>query len=130
MSIPSANDASTASPTPQGSGWTTAPPKGRSSLVASGEKTRGCSSSVASRANATTGQSGASTPGTNGRLMTSTSTPATAESPASSRIVASTTELLSTPARRTATTRAAGVQTPPGMYLASIESISAPSASP
>ena len=75
----------------------------------------------------TTGQTGASTPETNGRLAASTITPATAERPASSRIVASTTEVLSTPARRAATTRAAGVQTPPGMYLASIESISAPS---
>ena len=33
-----------------------------------------------------------------------------------------------TPARRAATTRAAGVQTPPGMYFASIETISARSA--
>ena len=67
----------------------------------------------------------ASTPETNGRLAASTITPATAESPASSRIVASTTDVLSTPARRAATTRAAGVQTPPGMYFASIDTISA-----
>ena len=33
-----------------------------------------------------------------------------------------------TPARRAATTRAAGVQIPPGMYFASIETISARSA--
>ena len=82
---------------------------------------------MASTAKPTTGQTGASTPSTKGRLAASTITPATAESPASSRIVARTTEVWSTPARRTATTRAAGVQTPPGMYFASIESISAPS---
>ena len=42
-------------------------------------------------------------------------------------MLASTTEFSVTPARRTATRRAAGVQTPPGTYFASIESISAPS---
>ena len=55
---------------------------------------------------------------------TKTMTPATAEIPASSRIDASTTGVSLTPNRRSATTRAVGVQTPPGMYFASIESIS------
>ena len=55
---------------------------------------------------------------------TKTMTPATAEIPASSRIDASTTGVSLTPKRRSATTRAVGVQTPPGMYFASIESIS------
>ena len=59
---------------------------------------------------------------------TKTPTPASAESPASSRIDASTTGVSLTPNRRSATTRAVGVQMPPGMYLASIESISACSA--
>ena len=59
---------------------------------------------------------------------TKTPTPASAESPASSMIDASTTGVSLTPKRRSATTRAVGVQTPPGMYLASIESISACSA--
>ena len=53
-----------------------------------------------------------------------TPTPESAESPASSRIDASTTGVSLTPKRRSATTRAVGVQTPPGMYFASIESIS------
>ena len=59
---------------------------------------------------------------------TNTATPAIAERPASSAIDPSTSGVLRTPTLRTATTRAAGVQTPPGMYLASIESISARSA--
>ena len=52
-------------------------------------------------------------------------TPATAEIPASRKIDDSTSAVSVTPARRAATTRAAGVQIPPGMYFASIETISA-----
>ena len=75
------------------------------------------------------GASGASTPRTQARLTTSTITPETAESTASSRIEASTGAVSVTPAvLRSATVRAAGVQTPPGTYLASIETISACSA--
>jgi hypothetical protein len=52
--------------------------------------------------------------------------PAIAESPASSRIEVTTTEVRRSPlARRSQKTRAAGVQIPPGMYFASIEAISA-----
>ena len=62
------------------------------------------------------------------RLITKTITPATAEIAASSSIDAVTSAASVTPARRAATTRAAGVHTPPGMYFASIETISARSA--
>ncbi len=48
--------------------------------------------------------------------------------PASSSIDAVTSAPSVTPARRAATTRAAGVHTPPGTYFASIETISARSA--
>ena len=79
----------------------------------------------------TTGQIGASQPETNGSAQTSTSTPATAESPASSRIEATTTDVLSMPpAFRSQRTRAAGVQIAPGMYFASIDAISDWSATP
>ncbi len=71
------------------------------------------------------GTSGASPAPTRVRLATKTITPAIAERPASSAIDASTSDVCGTPNRRIATTRAAGVQTPPGTYLASIESISA-----
>ena len=62
------------------------------------------------------------------RLTTNTITPATAERPASSSIEDVTRAASVTPARRAATTRAAGAQIAPGMYFASIESISARSA--
>ena len=62
------------------------------------------------------------------RLITKTITPETAESPASIAIAAVTSPALLTPERRIATTRAAGVHTPPGTYFASIETISARSA--
>ena len=55
-------------------------------------------------------------------------TPATAEIPASSSIEEVTSAASVTPARLAATTLAAGVQIPPGMYFASIEIISARSA--
>ena len=59
-----------------------------------------------------------------------TSTPDTAESPASSAIEPKTTEVSVTPpARRSQRIRAIGVQTVPGTYFASIEAISAWSAS-
>ena len=75
------------------------------------------------------GASGASTPRTHARLTTRTITPETADSSASSRIDAITVAVSVTPAvRRSATVRAAGVQTPPGTYLASIDTISACSA--
>ena len=77
---------------------------------------------------AISGASGACTLSTNGRLTTKTITPATAESPASSSIDEVTRAVSVTPARRAATTRAAGAQIPPGMYFASIEIISARSA--
>ena len=89
---------------------------------------RGCSRVQSSSANPTSGHVGASTDSTMVRLTTNTSTPATAESPASSAIEPRICELSLTPVRRTATTRAAAVQTPPGMYFASIETISACSA--
>ena len=76
----------------------------------------------------TSGTSGASTLSTNGRPTTKTITPETADSPASSSIDEVTSAASVTPARRAATTRAAGVQIPPGMYFASIEIISARSA--
>ena len=69
--------------------------------------------------------SGASTPLTQASETTNTITPATAEMPASSSIDAATSAPSVTPARFAATTRAAGVHTPPGMYFASIDTISA-----
>ena len=71
---------------------------------------------------------GRSTSGANGSESANTITPAMAERPASYPTDASTGPA-GMPSRLVATTRAAGVQTPPGMYFASIDSISAPSAS-
>ena len=79
-------------------------------------------------ANAISGAIGAFTPFTQASDTTKTTTPATAEMPASTRIDTVTSAASVTPARRAATTRAAGVQTPPGTYFASIETISARSA--
>ena len=56
---------------------------------------------------------------------TNTPTPEIAERPASSKIDDSTSGVAaSTPAFRSHTTRAAGVQIPPGTYFASMEAIS------
>ena len=68
-------------------------------------------------ANATSGAIGASTPLTQASEITKTITPATAEMPASTRIDTVTSAASVIPARRAATTRAAGVQTPPGDVL-------------
>ena len=65
------------------------------------------------------------TPCTHASDTANTSTPATAESPASTSIADVTSAPSVTPARRIATTRAAGVHTPPGTYFASIDTISA-----
>ena len=89
---------------------------------------RGCNNTVTTTANTTSGAIGASTPFTHASDTTKTTTPATAEMPASTRIDTVTSAASVTPARRAATTRAAGVQTPPGTYFASIETISARSA--
>src|SRR5579862_1987729 len=86
--------------------------------------TRGWSSDATTSANSTIGAIGAFTPCTQISDTTKTSTPATAERPASTAIAAVTSGASATPARRSATTRAAGVQTPPGTYFASIETIS------
>ena len=71
---------------------------------------------------------GASTDPTQASEITNTITPETADRPASSSIAAVTSAPSVTPTRRIATTRAAGVHTPPGTYFASIETISARSA--
>src|SRR6266446_7288132 len=97
---------------------------------ASGQKMRGCSSTMTTTANTTSGAIGASTPFTHASETTKTTTPATAEMPASTRIETVTRAASLTPARRIATTRAAGVHTPPGTYFASIETISELSAVP
>jgi hypothetical protein len=76
----------------------------------------------------TSGAIGALTPSTQASETTKTMTPATAETPASISIDSVTSAASLIPARRAATTRAAGVQTPPGTYFASIETISARSA--
>src|SRR5262245_44628209 len=86
---------------------------------------RGWSRAVTTTANTTSGQIGASTPSTQASEITKTITPATAEMPASTRIDIGTSPPSVTPDLRAATTRAAGVQTPPGTYFASIETISA-----
>src|SRR5579864_9084519 len=70
------------------------------------------------------GMTGPLTPRTQAREIANTSTPATADRPASISIAAVTSAVSFTPARRIATTRAAGVHTPPGTYFASIETIS------
>ena len=70
------------------------------------------------------GMTGPLTPRTHTSEIANTSTPATAEIPASTSIAAVTSAASLTPARRIATTRAAGVHTPPGTYFASIETIS------
>ena len=71
------------------------------------------------------GTIGPLTPCTHASDTANTSTPATAESPASTSIADVTSAPSVTPARRIATTRAAGVHTPPGTYFASIDTISA-----
>src|SRR5206468_8808451 len=96
--------------------------------AASGRKTLGWRSTVTTTPKAMRGAIGASTPSTHASETTKTSTPATAERPASTRIENVTSGALVMPARRAATTRAAGVQTPPGTYFASIDTISALSA--
>ena len=112
-----------------GSGSSATTPNGFSSFAASGRKTRGCRIAAHRRAKRTSGASGASTPRTQARLITKTSTPEIADSTASTRIDASTIGVFDSPVSRpSAATRAAGVQTPPGMYFASIETISAWSA--
>ena len=112
-----------------GSGSRSWPPNGFSSLWLSGRKIRGWSSDASSNANVISAQSGASTPFTQRRLITKTITPEIADSAASTRIDARTVGVSVTFApRRSASVRAAGVQTPPGMYFASIETISACSA--
>jgi hypothetical protein len=112
-----------------GSGSISRAPNGFRILLLSGRKIRGCSSSESSTAKPISGGSGASTPWTHARLTTKTITPEIADSAASTRIDASTVGVSVTPpARRRAIARAAGVQTPPGRYLASIETISACSA--
>ena len=90
-------------------------------------KMRGWSSEASSTAKPIRAQSGgASTSSIHARLTTKTITPEIADSIASTRIEASTVGVSVTPAdRRSATVRAAGVQTPPGRYFASIETISA-----
>src|SRR5579884_1629911 len=95
---------------------------------ATGQKIRGCSTAATTTAKTTSGAIGASTPRTHASETTKTTTPATAEIPASTRIDTVTRVASVMPARRAATTRAAGVQTPPGMYFASVETISARSA--
>ena len=99
-------------------------PNGRSSRLATEPNTGGYSRKATTTAKAATGSSGTSAPPMITSPTTKTMTPATAESPATSRIVARTTGVSLTPKRRSATTRAVGVQTPPGMYFASIDSIS------
>jgi hypothetical protein len=69
--------------------------------------------------------SGASASPTIARPAPKTSTPETAERPASSRIDETITGVAaSVPAFLSQKTRAAGVQIPPGMYFASIDAIS------
>ena len=90
---------------------------------------RGWSSGARSSAKRISAGRGALTPRTQARLTTKTITPEIAESAASTKIEVRTFGVSVTPApRRSATVRAAGVQTPPGRYLASIETISACSA--
>ena len=103
-------------------------PEAAQDAAASGRKTRGWTSTATTTPNASSGTSGAPTSSTKARPTTKTITPATAEIPASSRIDEVTSAASVTPERRTATTRAAGVQTPPGTYFATIDSISARSA--
>ena len=82
-------------------------------------------------AKAKSGTRGASTASTAARPAVKTRMPANAESPASSRIELITKDVSETPpARRSQTILASGVQIPPGMYLASIDAISAWSAIP
>src|ERR1051326_8299265 len=95
---------------------------------ATGWKIRGCRSTVTTKGNTTSGAIGASTPLTQASEMTNTITPDTADMPASISIADVTSAPSVTPARRMATTRAAGVQTPPGTYFASMETISERSA--
>ncbi len=79
--------------------------------------------------NSTSGSTGASTLCTHARLTTKTTIPESAERIASTRIDARMVPVAVSPvSRSSAATRAAGVQTPPGMYFASIETISACSA--
>src|SRR3954467_12696798 len=96
-------------------------PNFRRTREASGQKIRGCSSTVTTTAKTMSGAIGASTPFTHASDTTKTTTPAKGEVPASTRMDTVTRAALVTPARRTATTRAAGVHTPPGTYFASIE---------
>ena len=71
------------------------------------------------------GSRGALTPRTQARLTTKTITPEIADSAASTKIDVRTVGVSVTPPPlRSAIVRAAGVQTPPGKYLASIETIS------
>ena len=106
---------------PNGTGSIVSAPNGLSSFSARGRKTRGCSASARRSANPISGSNGALTPRTQARLTTKTMTPEIADSPASTRIEASTAGVSVTPAeRRSASVRAAGVQTAPGMYFASM----------
>ena len=112
-----------------GSGSIACAPNGFSTLWLSGRKILGWRSDASRTTRSRSGGSGASTPRTQASETMKTITPEIADNAASTRIDASTVPVSVTPAaRRSATARAAGVHTPPGMYFASIDTISAWSA--
>ena len=100
-------------------------PNGRSTRLMRGVKTRGWRPMIVTSASASSGITGAELKPTVVRLMKKTSTPASAESPASITIEPRMSGVSRTPKRRIAATRAAGIQTEPGTYLARIDVISA-----
>ena len=78
---------------------------------------RGWSSEASSTANRTSGSSGAFTSRTHARLTTNTITPEIADSPASTRIDASTVGVSVTPAERRSATRARGGRPDPARQV-------------